>query len=674
MAWPPSAIAADKANATVAEDDHAQHHNALAGAINDLVAFDPGRKMWFNVKDYGAVGDGTTNDAPAINLAKDALIAMGGGVLYFPASAEPYLINGGVNFEGAGPMALVGDGPSASRIKVRVDGATAFRIWGTARAEVRGLRFVGGTEQGIDCNQVIRSSGSLRIQWCEFIGILTPGTTGNATVRAQSGHLEMNDVQFGACGHATGTATGVVLAEDSRGVIVRNVLFTDYGTQEGFGTGKGACERWFWIGPTATALVNAWSQGVIDIQTLRCDESARQQLVIEGGANQFEWVRLSGVTNNIGFGSTDKSIQVNNVKRLVMENCFIGYQSAMSSRVGLELSNITKAELSHVTGVLGGGRANIAATVAYLSAADCSFTEFNNDAVVSDVFTGRPPYGGGGLVAVPDDLDATGTPSGSTYLRGDGAWATPAGGGDLLAANNLSDLASIPTARDNLGLDALAQKETIAVPGDITATGTASGTTFLRGDGAWAEPAGGDAPSPVRWTTGYYYLPSGRFGTQAAALSRVFLTPLWIPRGASVDRIGCEVTSGAVDALVRLGIYTADAGGLPGSLVFDAGTADASASGFPEITLSPAEELPDDVMVWLALATAGAGATYRGIQDRHIGMGARNTTLSASLGANASSGYFLIVDASAGLPSTVTAALNTASIAPVAVVRAASTG
>ena len=38
MAWPPSAIAADKANATEQVDDHAPHHNALADAINDLVA------------------------------------------------------------------------------------------------------------------------------------------------------------------------------------------------------------------------------------------------------------------------------------------------------------------------------------------------------------------------------------------------------------------------------------------------------------------------------------------------------------------------------------------------------------------------------------------------------------------------------------------------------------
>lgn len=32
--------------------------------------------------------------------------------------------------------------------------------------------------------------------------------------------------------------------------------------------------------------------------------------------------------------------------------------------------------------------------------------------------------------AIPvTDIDATGTPSATTYLRGDGSWATPSGGG-----------------------------------------------------------------------------------------------------------------------------------------------------------------------------------------------------------------------------------------------------
>lgn len=47
---------------------------------------------WFNVMDYGATGDGVTDDTVAIQAAIDAAEAAGGGVVYFPAGV--YVVNG----------------------------------------------------------------------------------------------------------------------------------------------------------------------------------------------------------------------------------------------------------------------------------------------------------------------------------------------------------------------------------------------------------------------------------------------------------------------------------------------------------------------------------------------------------------------------------------------------
>jgi hypothetical protein len=48
----------------------------------------------YNVKTYGAIGDGATNDAAAIQDAVDACVAAGGGTVQFPRGI--YRVNTGI--------------------------------------------------------------------------------------------------------------------------------------------------------------------------------------------------------------------------------------------------------------------------------------------------------------------------------------------------------------------------------------------------------------------------------------------------------------------------------------------------------------------------------------------------------------------------------------------------
>lgn len=78
-------------------------------------AFWKTRKV-FNVKDpaYGAVGNGFTDDYAAINSALTALVAAGGGVLYFPQGN--YAVTSALSLTTSTPMYIIGDGPDVSRL------------------------------------------------------------------------------------------------------------------------------------------------------------------------------------------------------------------------------------------------------------------------------------------------------------------------------------------------------------------------------------------------------------------------------------------------------------------------------------------------------------------------------------------------------------------------------
>ena len=99
-----------------------------------------------SVKDFGAVGDGTTDDTAAIQAAVDAV---GHGTVYFPAGT--YLITTCINVTTGGStsrsgISFVGEG--GRRASVTIKGSTAnwmFDVTGTAWTYWKGLYLVNGT-------------------------------------------------------------------------------------------------------------------------------------------------------------------------------------------------------------------------------------------------------------------------------------------------------------------------------------------------------------------------------------------------------------------------------------------------------------------------------------------------------------------------------------------------
>ena len=78
-------------------------------------------------------------------------------------------------------------------------------------------------------------------------------------------------------------------------------------------------------------------------------------------------------------------------------------------------------------------------------------------------------------------------------------------------------------------------------------------------------------------------LTTGSFNQQ----NRLFAYPVFIQESITLDRIATEcVTTAVASTTVRMGIYSADADGLPSTLVLDAGTVSTATTGLKAITIS----------------------------------------------------------------------------------------
>lgn len=345
----------------------------------------------FNVVNFGAVGDGVTNDHAAFLAAGEACRAVGRGIVYIPKPPSFYLVNSTTSFSldmyGMKEVEIVGE-QSAVRITGNT-GRGGFNVLNARRATVRGIVFQGTAARGLtpDVYRHINGLGcdELIVEDCTFDGCLAE----QGTIYA-SGRVDLRDLHILGCGAPA--STGVIFIQNPMSVRMQHILVFDFGDISGTPRAVAATIRI----DRADAVINAFTNSLIEMSGIILDEGANPALLISGGTNKFQDVRLRGVYVN---GNGADSIVIDQVKHLVVEDSEVNYNSGPVSSA-INVSNATKVRLENVRAKANSNKITLASTVAYAEVIDCEYTTLANSAATSRVFTLGSGYGDATLTTV----------------------------------------------------------------------------------------------------------------------------------------------------------------------------------------------------------------------------------------------------------------------------------
>lgn len=545
---------------------------------------------WFDIRDYGAAVDGSTNDDTAITAAETAAAAVG-GVVYFPAGTT---ITSGSR-TGASGVTYRGAGPFASIIKLASGVSNGTKMWSltsltnvrfenlrfsapTGKTGLQAVVFQGCTGCVVDtCSSVadlwqipflIHRTGSTPSLRCGFVNVdmegatdsegmeildsnycfiercrvrnlSGSGSTGIVTKQTTSGSGMLLGTRI-ANNEVTDCVNGIAVYGDTRSVVTGNVITNCQAT--GFRAGDGD------LGSSGPSKYGTFTGNVI-----------RNAAISVAGACGIAVVGSVGAS--IGWVVADNTVDTTGVAD--------GYGISIQAEQTTVTGNHVNLAAGWGMGInsnyctIAGNTVLNPCTVATANTRPGLLVSKDNNVIVGNTFS--DDRGGSSRMSFGIQLASTADNNSIIGNRGTAllsAFYYDGGGSGNFALGNTGTPAAVTGVRSgNAALTDLLSD--LATAGIITNSTT-------------AEPA----------ATGVYVTApaQGTSTTLAMALNMAYFIPYDFGAGRTISKMGVEVTTGVATSVMRLGIASMGSNGKPSALLLDAGTVSAASTGEFEIT------------------------------------------------------------------------------------------
>lgn len=660
-----------------------------------------------NVKDFGARGDGTTDDTAAIQRALDAIPA-GGATVHFPTGTYLVSITAGNPTLGIALMlnrqgvTLTGNGIDASVIKL-ASGQPDYRAIladGTSNGttNLSGLTVRNLTWDQNSAGNVITdvSEGSpLRTGWSRFV------------IRCNvANRFTVSDCRFTNCDNIN-----TIIANSSavHNVIIRDCLFDNTGANSPSHdhssiythASKVTIKSNTFIGTGVSARTAIETHG--EIQNVRDNRSigffclanitgvaaTTVGVVVEGnigrgvGSGIKLWSRLY-TGNTSGYGLEDVLLQGN-----LLEVDFDAWASVVSYKTGIALDVESDLPVRNVAirdniiryksfSTVPIATDNLSAGIQWYRNTARTGSDLNVD--ISRNVIERPPAAGfyinpnmtstkrmslrDNVIVNPGEGDSPNFSG--TFKAGVlaiGAFESARIIGNLIvddrATHVITKGVDVSLVTSTVNCEHRDNNLRVADGANVAAFTSAAGTTWNQGV----------TGVTGLFTAGRYYTAPGSARTTASlADGTACAVPFWVGQSTSFDRIGVNVTTLAAASAVRLGIYDDSGRGSPATLELQAGTVDSTSTGAKELTIAVTLSTG---LHWLVVVPQGGAPTMQAFNGQLYPVGAGSLATATGAGGNYS-GLITAAGAVTGaLPSTFPAVANFQAFSPVVALRAA---